>query len=696
MNVSRLLDVSFKEVACRGKQAIAKRLDRLGGRPSVTFTVPRSVGGTAADVSVRQVWDGPASEETAVLVRRLAPAAAESIVGEADRIREGYFEILRYGALHFGTPIDWHLDPIHARRSPIVHWSRLDPLDPATVGDSKIVWELNRHQWAVRLGQAYRLTADARYRDTFVTYVDQWLAANPCGVGINWSSSLELALRLMSWVWALALFADAAGSSAFRARMTDAIIWHARHIEIYLSRYFSPNTHLTGEALGLFYAGVTFPSLPRARRWRELGAEILGAETQRQIHDDGGHFEQSTCYQRYTLEIYLHFLLLARRHDVDVPAAAVDRVRRLVDFALTLRGPDGRLPTIGDDDGGTLLPLGRRDAADFRDLFSTAAIVFGSPEYAWAADGLAPETVWLLGPRALRESSALRPRMPASGSTALVNSGYVVMRSGTDRKAHQLIFDVGPLGCPVSGGHGHADLLSVQCSVFGEPMLVDAGTFTYTATRQWRDFFRGTAAHSTVTVDGMPQAVTAGPFKWKHRPHAWLRRWTSTPRLDVAEGEHDAYRELADPVRHRRRVVFPKPRYWVIVDDLSGTADHQVQAHWQFTALSVTLEADGWARARHPNGHGLLIHAWARAALSATVLCGDVNPIRGWASDGYGERHPAPLLVYRLVDRLPTRIVTVLIPVEDASADAPAVDVTESLAAIRVRPWDDTIELDGA
>jgi hypothetical protein len=142
--------------------------------------------------------------------------------------------------------------------------------------------------------------------------------------------------------------------------------------------------------------------------------------------------------------------------------------------------------------------------------------------------------------------------------------------------------------------------------------------------------------------------------------------------------------------------VFLKPRYWVIVDDLSGTADHQVQAHWQFAALPVTLEADGWARARHPLGHGLLVRAWARTALSATVVCGDVDPIRGWVSDGYGERHPAPQLVYRLVDRLPTRIITVFIPVEDASAGPPAVAVTESLAAIRVRPWDDTIDLDAS
>ena len=68
------------------------------------------------------------------------------------------------------------------------------------------------------------------------------------------------------------------------------------------------------------------------------------------------------------------------------------------------------------------------------------------------------------------------------------------MRSRWNRDAHQMIVDVGPLGCPVSGGHGHADLLSIQCSIFGEPCLVDAGNYCYTPEAQWRDHFRSTAA----------------------------------------------------------------------------------------------------------------------------------------------------------------------------------------------------------
>src|SRR5205807_1597608 len=148
-------------------------------------------------------------------------------------------------------------------------------------------------------------------------------------------------------------------------------------------------------------------------------------------------------------------------------------------------------------------------------------------------------------------------------------------------------FDVGPLGSPVRAGHAHADLLGIQCSVFGLPHLVDPGTYGYTVEPVWRDFFRGTAAHSTVLVDGVEQAAPAGPFKWRQRPQARLRRWRSDAAVDFADASHDAYLRigepevgiaavdfadashdaylrLPDPVVHRRRVLFVKPRYWVV------------------------------------------------------------------------------------------------------------------------------------
>src|SRR5216117_3627306 len=269
MKWRRLRRMGMAELGCRARQEAFKRLDRSGllpGRRARPSTAPERLA--AFDPSV--FFDGAVSSHSPEVLTACVPEASDRTVAAAD------------------------------------------PLDRALVGDSKVVWELNRHQWMVRLGQAYRLTGDVRYAEACARYVTQWMDANPPGFGINWASSLEVALRLIAWCWALYLFRGApTPSPALRARMLEGLAAHATHVERYLSYYFSPNTHLTGEALGLFYAGIVLGGLPQARRWRALGARILLEESRRQIFDDGVYFEQSTCYQRYTVETYLHFVILA-------------------------------------------------------------------------------------------------------------------------------------------------------------------------------------------------------------------------------------------------------------------------------------------------------------------------------------------------------------------------------------------------
>ena len=312
-------------------------------------------------------------------------------------------------------------------------------------------------------------------------------------------SSLEAAFRLISWCWSLSLFGESAAlTPQLRANLLEGIAGHASRIERYLSHYFSPNTHLTGEALGLFYAGTVFPLLPAASRWRQQATQILIREAGRQILPDGVYMEQSTCYQGYTAEIYLHFVMLASRNRILVPDDVIRRLETLLDALLALRRPNGSLPQIGDADGGRLLPLELRRPGDPSGIFATAATALKRGDYAWAAGGLMPEVLWLLGVEGGQVFDRLASGLPAQAPSRLLpDGGYAVMRTGWDREADQVILDGGPLGCRISGGHGHADLLSVEASFRGESYIVDPGTFRYTADEGWRSYYRGTVAHST-------------------------------------------------------------------------------------------------------------------------------------------------------------------------------------------------------
>jgi hypothetical protein len=678
MRLARVLQMPPAEIAFRGRVEAWKWLDRWAP-PTLSARGPRVRPPEALFECFlgecrSRFFEGAMSDETPRLARERAPDAVARVLAVADAACEGRFDLLGYRDLDFGRPIDWHFDPVAGRRAPLAHWSRVRPLDAGSVGDGKVIWELNRHQWMVALGQAYRTTGDERYPAAFVGYAREWLATNPRGRGINWTSSLELAFRLIAWCWALVLFR---GSPEVRPELflalRDSLASHAAHIAAFLSRYFSPNTHLTGEALGLVYAGLLFPELPGARRWRDTGARILQEEIHRQVLDDGVYFEQSTAYQCYTAEIYLHFLVIAARNRLEVPAEVGARVQRLLDFLLFVRQPDGSLPAIGDADGGRLLPLAPRRPYDASPLFAVAAALFGRSDYAWAAGrDAAPELLWLLGPEGLAAFDALPPRPPAgSPSRVFAAGGYAVFRSGWSAAAHQLIFDVGPLGCPKSGGHGHADLLSLQVSAFGQPFLVDPGTYAYAPDPELRNHFRGSLAHSTVTLDGLSQARTAGPFSWRDRPRAQLGNWALTAGLAFASAHHDAYARLGGAARHRRRVLFVRHRFWVVVDDIEGSGQHHVEQRFQFAPLAVALEPSGWVRARGDSGDCLWLRSQATVPLAVEVHVASSDPAAGWISPDYGQRLPAPIVIWSVRARLPLRIVTVLLPLRETDDDPP-------------------------
>jgi uncharacterized heparinase superfamily protein len=683
----RMRDIGFAELAYRGWQEASKWLERVApvewpDRPdsllrkhAPELAQPEAAIRILREAAPRRFFAGAGNPATTAALTARLPEYRRDLLAHADELLKRHFDLLTYRTLWFGDPIDWHLDPLRSRRAPLVPWSLIDTHDTAIVGDSRLIWELNRHQWLVSLAQAWTLTGNDAYATACVKTIDAWLDANPPGIGINWASNAEVAFRAISWCWVLMLLRDAGAVSGDWLTRVLAGIWtHAAHIRRYLSYYCSRNTDLTGEAIGLYYIATLFPEFRDADRWREIAARILTAECDAQVCRDGVHFERSTCYHRYTADIFLHFMLLSQRNGVEVGDSMADRVQQMVGFLLAIRQPDGTLPALGDDDGGCLLRLERRAPGDARGLFGVAAARFDRRDFAWAAEGLTAEVLWLQGSDGAHAFDALQPAPPSTTpSSVFPSGGYASMRSDWTTDAHHALIDIGPIGCPVSGGHGHADLLSIQCSVFGEPCLVDAGTCSYTGDPQWRHYFRSTAAHSTVLVDGTSQAEPAGPFGWHGQPRVKLREWHSTPEFDFLDAEHDGYLSLADPVTHRRRVIFVKPGYWILVDDLAGSARHRLDLTFQFAPLNVVLGAHPWARAETPKGRVLWICPFPSAPAQPALKYGEVSPISGWISEGYGARRAAPTLIYSFAMSLPWRIVTLLLPDRQGLASPPPV-----------------------
>jgi hypothetical protein len=573
---------------------------------------------------------------------KLFPARVAELRAEADALCAHRFRIFAYPEVSAGAEIPWRRDLVHGRESGLDHWSRIPYLDFRRAGDSKIVWEPNRHQHLVTLAQAWTLTGEERYAGECLAQIEHWQNANPYLRGINWASSLEVAFRAWSWLWVLNLLSGSRALTGERAaRILTGLGQHAHYIAENLSTYFSPNTHLLGEGFALFCVGLLLPEFAGAAAWRDTGRAILTEQMHKQVRPDGSHLEQSSYYHRYAFDFFLAAAVLAERNGCPFPPAYRARLERMAEVILHTLLPSGHHPMTGDADGGRLLPFGPRIPDDQRGTLSTAAVFFRRGDFRWASDHLHEETLWLLGAEAAQRYRELPATLPETQSRAFSDAGLAVMRTGWNPTAHVLQFDAGPQGMGACA-HGHADALQILLSADGVDWLVDPGTFVYTSAPEWRHAFARTPAHNTVTVDGRDQAEQVDVFKWRSVPRPHLERWISLPGVDLARAAHDGYQRLSRPLTHRRTVVFLKPDYWILSDEFTGAGQHQFDFHFHF-APGVKIEAShgNWLAARQ--GSRMLVVPPAGAA--GRVVQGDESSREGWYSADYGHREPAPVLM---------------------------------------------------
>ncbi len=539
---------------------------------------------------------------------------AAEVARIADQILLHRFPILGV-TVETGPAIDWRRDYLNHVSTGTAYFRRVPYLDFSRAGDHKVIWELNRHQHLTLLAQAFLMTGRREYLDEAFRQIESWLDGNPFLCGINWASALEVAFRALSCAW----FWHMAGSQmpdALRTRFLTALGRHGRYLELNLSIYFSPNTHLLGEAVALHALGVLFPEFPHAARWAKDGGRIVEQQMERQVRADGSHFEQSAYYHVYALDFFLLYRLLAKP-----PATYDTRLVAMAEYLDALLGIDGMLPLIGDDDGGRVFhPYGER-AGFGRATMATCSVLFKRPEWLRADDDLCEQAAWWLGPEALSMRAAPAARRV---SRFFADSGTATMVSDDV----QVVIKAGPFG-EGSGGHSHSDVLSLTARDGGREVLIDPGTFTYVADPVERNRFRGAAAHNTVRIDGRDQAVPGGPFRWNHKPSVNVRQWATLPQRDYLDATC-AYEGFT----HRRRILFMKPATIIVLDTVDGPpGDHTLEQFWHLDSAEDA----------------------ARFSFSSPS-----DVVDAWRSRALCSREPATALCVTVCSTLPAHMVAVL------------------------------------
>ena len=568
---------SFKELTDRGRQSVSTLAERFGVSKRQQLLDGTSLIALFDIENIRNEDDLVAyfrsrkkafyasvddREEIIATLRNNFPDSEKRIIEAAEKICDGSFDLLGFKDLDFGRPIpDWFLEPVSGKRSLRVHWSQIDEVDAKLSGDKKIVWELNRHQYFTVLGRAYWFTDDERFVTVFTAHIRDWIANNPPKLGLNWRSSLEIAFRSISWIWAFYFFRDSVNfGPELLKEMLKILYLNGQHIEGHLSTYSSPNTHLTGEALGLFVLGTFFEATAEGRRWQLIGRKVLREALEFQFRDDGGYVEQSTHYHRYSADFYLSLWILETAADNAVEDRFRDVARKMLNFLLHMSRPDGQISMIGDEDGGRVHFFDGRELSDARSTLAVGAILLDEPEMKFVAGEPSEELVWLTGVDGSNRFCELSSNLP-SETAAFRASGFFVGRSGWEHDSSSIIIRCGEHGF-LNGAHAHADALGFVLTVKGDPIFVDSGTFTYTG--EQRNKYRSSPAHNCVSVNGHSSSQPDGPFSWKTRATSKLLEWKTENGSIHFRGTHDGFERTG--VKYEREIVISSWASMTLID----------------------------------------------------------------------------------------------------------------------------------
>ncbi len=610
--------------------------------------------------SIAPLFTFPSREQ---ILQTLGADGLQTLLTEANEIVAGKFR--QFGA----EPVEINLAP----PAPLHHWTDYEthrfplPNSQSTNHlitqslDPKMTWEPARFGWAFTLGRAWHVTGDEQYPAAFWRAFETFHAANPPYLGPNWMSGQEVGIRLMAFVWAAQVFADAKSSTPERLRLlTESITHHALRIPPTLLYARSQNNnHLLTEAAALYTASLALPEHPEAPKWQSLGHKWLTWCFTHQIDAYGEYVQHSTNYHRLMLQTALwvsgvrcQVSVKNLTPDTSHPTPPVrENLALAAHWLLSLLDPDsGRVPNLGANDGALLFPFSTQPFDDFRPVAQAAARAFLG--YNLAPGPWDEMALWF---GALPSEGQLEiPRYPGDHLYATHSWGYLRAVRFKSRPSH-------------------ADQLHFDLWWRGLNIAQDAGTYLYNASPPWDNRLTSTLVHNTVSVDGQEQMTRVGRFLYLDWADATSKRHFETDAEFAQRASARTYAYARLGIRHDRMVTVFNDERWQVDDELLNlsTKPHTFRLHWLLPDWGWELEnkeerieirlksPQGWiglAIAFQPFDTTTPLRASssnlkppARTSLSTTLFrageylhgSGTPDPVRGWVSPTYAQKAAA-------------------------------------------------------
>lgn len=414
---------------------------------------------------------------------------------------------------------------------------------------SKIGWDGPEREKLWRYNQHYFDDLNAENSDVRSDWhealIKSWLFETRQGQGTGWEP-YPMSLRLVNWVkWQLnghTLDDMCLHSLAIQARfLSHQIEWHLL------------GNHIFANAKALVFAGLFFNG-PEARKWLDIGLNIITEELPEQVLPDGGNFERSPMYHAIFLEDILDLINLANLYPTVINREQVDHWRaiaiKMLKWLETMCHPDGEISFFND-----------------------------------AAIGVAPSPseIYAYASRLQISVERIDTAFCTHTLSRLADSGYIRL------EALNLValLDVAPIGPDYLPGHAHADTLSFEFSLFDERVFVNGGSSQY-GNGPLRLEERGTAAHNTVEVDAMNSSEIWSGFRVARRAYPFDLEISQSKNTVFVTCKHNGFQHLSGNPIHKRSWTLAQESF-TVEDEVENDFNSAVAFYHFHPKIEVTV-----------------------------------------------------------------------------------------------------------
>lgn len=513
------------------------------------------------------------------------------IIKLANQTIDHQFNVLGSGFVEI-DPIDWHSDfKSHFTWSKGKFYLNYKLVDLTNDADVKVPWELSRSHHLLWLGEAFLLTGDEKYAKEVVFQISEWINDNPFMLSINWSCSMDVAIRAINWMYAVNMITNSKIIDKRFVELFDKSLFeHGFHIFNNLEKAFPySGNHYATNIAGLLFIGQYFKESKHGKKWWDFALSEFYTDIRSQVLPNGVHFEKSTSYHRLITEVYLYSLILVFRTGEVIPGDIKYRVSKMFEYIKFYTKPNGLAPLIGDNDNGRLLSFLEYNFCDHRYLLGLAFQINDVCNYnefkEFKEFGMI-DRFFLLNALSNSKFLDIYDKTINSDVKIYTDAGFAIV----NKKSLYILFKNSEISQyythqKIIGTHTHSDALSFELALNGNDIFIDPGSFTYTSSPKLRSEFRSTKKHNTISVDDLDQTlmVQDNMFAVQNSAIPEVIRYFRIEETESFIGEFKWQLSEREQIVHRRSISFHKNNDVGITDSLIFKDKHKFSFYFHLS-----------------------------------------------------------------------------------------------------------------